>query len=99
MIGIFGLLQVIAFMNYLRGKLQADQFKYLFTIIIIVIAIISFIGLVVLTSLGFIAPWTGRFYSLFDLEYAKQHMPIITSVSEHQPTAWASFFPSDFISV
>ena len=39
-----------------------------------------------------IAPWTGRFYALLDPSYAKNHIPIIASVSEHQPTTWTSFF-------
>lgn len=33
-----------------------------------------------------------RFYSLWDTAYAKVHIPIIASVSEHQPTTWFSFF-------
>ena len=33
-----------------------------------------------------------RFYSLWDTGYAKIHIPIIASVSEHQPTPWFSFF-------
>ena len=33
-----------------------------------------------------------RFYSLWDTGYAKIHIPIISSVSEHQPTTWFSFF-------
>ena len=41
---------------------------------------------------GYIAPWSGRFYSLWDTGYAKIHIPIIASVSEHQPTTWVSFF-------
>lgn len=41
---------------------------------------------------GIIAPWSGRFYSLWDTGYAKIHIPIIASVSEHQPTTWSSFF-------
>uniref|UniRef100_H2ZLK5 Dolichyl-diphosphooligosaccharide--protein glycosyltransferase subunit STT3B n=1 Tax=Ciona savignyi TaxID=51511 RepID=H2ZLK5_CIOSA len=41
---------------------------------------------------GYIAPWSGRFYSLWDTGYAKIHIPIIASVSEHQPTTWSSFF-------
>lgn len=45
-----------------------------------------------LTMKGWIAPWTGRFYSLWDTSYAKIHIPIIASVSEHQPTAWPAFF-------
>jgi dolichyl-diphosphooligosaccharide--protein glycosyltransferase len=40
---------------------------------------------------SYISPWTGRFYSLLDPTYAKYHIPIIASVSEHQPTAWSSF--------
>ncbi|TGZ75321.1 hypothetical protein CRM22_000429 [Opisthorchis felineus] len=39
-----------------------------------------------------IAPWTGRFYSLLDPTYAKNHIPIIASVSEHQPTAWSCYY-------
>lgn len=49
-------------------------------------------GLVGLTYGGYIAPWTGRFYSLWDTGYAKIHIPIIASVSEHQPPAWPAFF-------
>jgi dolichyl-diphosphooligosaccharide---protein glycosyltransferase len=48
--------------------------------------------LVLLTITGVIAPWTGRFYSLWDTGYAKIHIPIIASVSEHQPTAWPAYF-------
>jgi dolichyl-diphosphooligosaccharide---protein glycosyltransferase len=48
--------------------------------------------LVLVTTAGVIAPWSGRFYSLWDTGYAKIHIPIIASVSEHQPTAWPAFF-------
>lgn len=40
---------------------------------------------------GYISPWTGRFYSLLDPTYAKDNIPIIASVAEHQPTSWSSF--------
>merc|ERR1711997_1370643 len=53
---------------------------------------IGFVVVVGLTWLGVIAPWSGRFYSLWDTGYAKIHIPIIASVSEHQPTTWFSFF-------
>jgi len=45
-----------------------------------------------LFHVGYVAPWSGRFYSLWDTGYAKVHIPIIASVSEHQPTTWVSFF-------
>jgi dolichyl-diphosphooligosaccharide--protein glycosyltransferase len=53
---------------------------------------VALAGLVLLTITGVIAPWTGRFYSLWDTGYAKIHIPIIASVSEHQPTAWPAYF-------
>lgn len=59
---------------------------------ILVVSAIAFSGLVILTVSGVIAPWSGRFYSLWDTGYAKIHIPIIASVSEHQPTAWPAFF-------
>ena len=37
---------------------------------------------------GKATPWTGRFYSLLEPSYAKNNIPIIAWVSEHQPTAW-----------
>jgi len=60
--------------------------------VVLLIFLVSFGGLVLLTVSGVIAPWTGRFYSLWDTGYAKIHIPIIASVSEHQPTAWPAFF-------
>ena len=35
---------------------------------------------------------TGRSLSLLDPTYASKYIPIIASVSEHQPPAWASYF-------
>jgi dolichyl-diphosphooligosaccharide--protein glycosyltransferase len=59
---------------------------------IVIAFVLSSAALVVLTVSGTIAPWSGRFYSLWDTGYAKIHIPIIASVSEHQPTAWPAFF-------
>jgi dolichyl-diphosphooligosaccharide--protein glycosyltransferase len=36
-------------------------------------------------------PLTGRFWTLLDPTYAKKYIPIIASVSEHQPTTWATY--------
>ena len=45
-----------------------------------------------LTTAGYIHPWNGRFYSLWDTGYAIVHLPLIASVSEHQPTQYAQYF-------
>jgi dolichyl-diphosphooligosaccharide---protein glycosyltransferase len=36
--------------------------------------------------------WSGRSLTLLDPTYAKKYIPIIASVSEHQPTSWSSYF-------
>lgn len=90
--GVFALLQGYAFLKYLRDRMSKKEFFYLFNIAVIGVAGIVFLAVVVLTYAGYVAPWSGRFYSLYDTGYAKIHIPIIASVSEHQPTTWVSFF-------
>jgi dolichyl-diphosphooligosaccharide--protein glycosyltransferase len=82
----------VGFIQYVRSAISGKQFQT-FVITILAAAIgLGVGGLVLLTSMGYIAPWSGRFYSLWDTGYAKIHIPIIASVSEHQPTAWPAFF-------
>ncbi|KAF2151361.1 glycosyltransferase family 66 protein [Myriangium duriaei CBS 260.36] len=91
-LGVFGLLQLVGFTEYIRQQLPSKQFQTLLRTLVLVVFLGAFGGLVLLTVSGTIAPWSGRFYSLWDTGYAKIHIPIIASVSEHQPTAWPSFF-------
>lgn len=90
--GVFGLLQLVAFAEFVRGFLPGKQFQKLLTSMVLLTVGLGFTGLVLLSISGVIAPWSGRFYSLWDTGYAKIHIPIIASVSEHQPTAWPAFF-------
>lgn len=90
--GVFGLLQLVAFVEFVRQQVPNKQFQTLLRSSILIVFAASLGGLVLLTVSGTIAPWTGRFYSLWDTGYAKIHIPIIASVSEHQPTAWPAFF-------
>ena len=91
-LGVFGLLQIVAFVEWVRGQVPSKQFQTLLRGLVLVIFFVALGGLVLLTVSGTIAPWSGRFYSLWDTGYAKIHIPIIASVSEHQPTAWPAFF-------
>lgn len=91
-LGIFGLLQLIAFTQFVRSLLPSKQFTLLLRVFLIAIFLASLAALILLTLTGTIAPWTGRFYSLWDTGYAKIHIPIIASVSEHQPTPWPSYY-------
>ncbi|KAJ5952393.1 CAZyme family GT66 [Penicillium vulpinum] len=91
-LGVFGLIQLVAFAEFIRGYLPGKQFQKLLTSMVLLTFGLGFGGLVLLSVSGVIAPWSGRFYSLWDTGYAKIHIPIIASVSEHQPTAWPAFF-------
>ena len=91
-LGVFGLVQLVAFVEFVRSQVPSRQFQTLLRGLIFAIFAIALGFLVLLTVSGVIAPWSGRFYSLWDTGYAKIHIPIIASVSEHQPTAWPAFF-------
>lgn len=90
--GIFGFLQLIGFLEYVRGAVPSRQFQTFMVAGLGLVFGAALLGLFGLTWAGYIAPWSGRFYSLWDTSYAKIHIPIIASVSEHQPTAWPAFF-------
>ncbi|GJN89053.1 hypothetical protein Rhopal_002027-T1 [Rhodotorula paludigena] len=91
-IGVFGLLQLVAFISLVRSLLPPKQFQILFRSFLLLGVALAAGGLWFMTKSGKIAPWTGRFYSLWDTGYARIHLPLVSSVSEHQPTAWPSFF-------
>ncbi|XP_071103838.1 dolichyl-diphosphooligosaccharide--protein glycosyltransferase subunit STT3B-like isoform X2 [Haliotis cracherodii] len=90
--GVFVLLNAYSCIRYLQTMMTKSEFKYFFLFAATTAAGLVFVGVVGLTWAGYIAPWSGRFYSLWDTGYAKIHIPIIASVSEHQPTTWVSFF-------
>ena len=89
---MFGLCQIHAFVDYVRSRMSKESFQLLFKTVIITAAIGATAVGGFLTATGKISPWTGRFYSLLDPSYAKNNIPIIASVSEHQPTTWSSFY-------
>lgn len=91
-LGVFGLCQLHSFVDYIRSKMSQEDFEILFKALVVTAASISVAAFGILTITGKIAPWTGRFYTLLDPSYAKNHIPIIASVSEHQPTSWSSFY-------
>ncbi|KAF5388631.1 hypothetical protein D9757_004872 [Collybiopsis confluens] len=91
-LGVFGLLQIVAFATLVRSHVSSKQFQNLTAISVVSLGLLGALAFIVMTYKGWIAPWTGRFYSLWDTGYAKKYIPIIASVSEHQPTAWPSFF-------
>ncbi|XP_017642082.2 dolichyl-diphosphooligosaccharide--protein glycosyltransferase subunit STT3B [Gossypium arboreum] len=90
--GVFFLMQVFYFLDWVKHMLSDTKLFQAFLRITVTCAVaVGGIALGLGMVSGYISPWTGRFYSLLDPTYAKDHIPIIASVSEHQPTAWSSF--------
>lgn len=86
------MLQVFGFIDYLRNYFSLDAMKKIAVWSGGSLLVIGFGANWTLVKLDYIAGWGGRFYSLWDTGYAKIHIPIIASVSEHQPTAWPAYF-------
>ncbi|KAJ1396721.1 STT3 subunit of Oligosaccharyl transferase, partial [Ochromonadaceae sp. CCMP2298] len=89
--GVFAAVQVFAFVSYLFSIMDAKVIRSLFTTLaFFLVAGVAF-ALISLQLLGKIQ-WSGRSLTLLDPTYASKYIPIIASVSEHQPTTWTSFF-------
>jgi dolichyl-diphosphooligosaccharide--protein glycosyltransferase len=90
--GVFGIVQLYAGLQWVRTFLSPQQYRTFVRVSILSVTGAVALALIVATATGYIAPWTGRFWSLMDPTYASKNIPIIASVSEHQPTTWASYW-------
>ncbi|GIQ81573.1 oligosaccharyl transferase, STT3 subunit [Kipferlia bialata] len=90
--GVFVLMLGVEAYTWLRRHLSAERVRYLAARVLLFAVGAAVCGLVGLMLCGAISPWTGRFKTFLDPTYAKKHIPIIASISEHQPSTWASFF-------
>jgi dolichyl-diphosphooligosaccharide--protein glycosyltransferase len=74
-----------------RRNLPEEQFAVL-TRLAFGLAAAAFGFLFVFITVTGATRWSGRSLTLLDPTYAKKYIPIIASVSEHQPTSWSSYF-------
>ena len=56
------------------------------------LSLVSFVFVFVYLTISGNTKWSGRSMTLLDPTYAKKYIPIIASVSEHQPTTWSNYF-------
>lgn len=89
--GVFIALQIYAFISYLIDFVDIKLLKGIFITIAASIVLIIAICFILLQFKGELT-WSGRSLTLLDPTYASKFIPIIASVSEHQPTSWTSFF-------
>ncbi|KAL9267907.1 Dolichyl-diphosphooligosaccharide--protein glycosyltransferase subunit STT3A-like protein [Drosera capensis] len=92
---VFIILHVVALVYYIKGILSPKMFKVAVTLIVSVGLAVCCAVVAVLVALVASSPtkgWSGRSLSLLDPTYASKYIPIIASVSEHQPPTWPSYF-------
>lgn len=89
------ILHVVALAYYVKRLLTPRMYRKAVTVVIMVGVIGALTLGVVLVTLVAASPtkgWSGRSLSLLDPTYASKYIPIIASVSEHQPPTWPSYF-------
>nr|AUS89415.1 staurosporin and temperature sensitive 3-like A [Sesuvium portulacastrum] len=92
---VFIILHVVALVYYIKGILSPKMFKVAVTLVLSFGLAVCFAVAAVLIALVASSPtkgWSGRSLSLLDPTYASKYIPIIASVSEHQPPTWPSYF-------
>eukprot|EP00201_Polytomella_parva_P014572 CAMPEP_0175069374 /NCGR_PEP_ID=MMETSP0052_2-20121109/18162_1 /TAXON_ID=51329 ORGANISM="Polytomella parva, Strain SAG 63-3" /NCGR_SAMPLE_ID=MMETSP0052_2 /ASSEMBLY_ACC=CAM_ASM_000194 /LENGTH=505 /DNA_ID=CAMNT_0016336447 /DNA_START=973 /DNA_END=2490 /DNA_ORIENTATION=- len=80
--------EVLCFLYHRIGLVLFERFVLL---IASSVAAVIGLGLTAMIATGRLNPWTGRFWTLLDPTYASKFIPIVASVSEHQPTTWANY--------
>ncbi|XP_042446249.1 dolichyl-diphosphooligosaccharide--protein glycosyltransferase subunit STT3A-like [Zingiber officinale] len=92
---VFIIIHVVALVYYIKGILSPKMFKVAMTLIVTIGIAVCGAVLAILIALVASSPtkgWSGRSLSLLDPTYASKYIPIIASVSEHQPPTWPSYF-------
>ncbi|KAJ9538876.1 hypothetical protein OSB04_031609 [Centaurea solstitialis] len=92
---VFIVIHVVALAYYIKGILSPKMFKVAATLVVSVGLVVCCAVIAVLVAVVASSPtkgWSGRSLSLLDPTYASKYIPIIASVSEHQPPTWPSYF-------
>ena len=87
------MLQLVAFTELVRSHVPERQFKLLFRSALIGLGLVGLGGFVGLTLTGTIAPWTGRFYSLWDTEYAKKSVQALMNPGSATDLVFVKVYP------
>jgi len=88
---VFFIMNAYVLIEYVQKNLSGSQFEAL-TRLAMTLAVSLFILTFVVLTLTGATRWSGRAMTLLDPTYAKKYVPIIASVSEHQPTSWSSYY-------
>lgn len=88
--GVFIFSSMYMAVNYFNELAPAGTAKRLSKMLIAITATALVAVFLILTITGK-TKWQGRSMTLLDPTYASKYIPIIASVSEHQPTSWSNY--------
>lgn len=92
---VFGLLHAALAIEYIRDMLPPRAYSAAKKLVLTFGTTALAVVMALVVSYVAASPtfgWTGRSLSLLDPTYASKYIPIIASVSEHQPPSWSSYF-------
>ena len=92
---VFGILHVALAVKYIKSTLSTKAYDAAKKAVFTGGALVASALVLIVVSYVAASPtfgWTGRSLSLLDPTYASKYIPIIASVSEHQPPNWSMFF-------
>ena len=92
MLGVFAVMQLWGLFTWLKATMSPAS--YATAVVSAILSLPLFVvGLIAVgVSTGLLGGFSGRLLQMFDPSYAAKNIPIIASVAEHQPSAWAMFF-------
>ncbi|KFH11114.1 putative oligosaccharyl transferase stt3 protein [Toxoplasma gondii VAND] len=88
--GVFIMVNALAASWLVKDLLPAEAIKRLLKLLVLGLLAILLVVFVWLTATGRTS-WSARSLTLLDPTYATKYLPIIASVSEHQPATWATY--------
>ena len=88
----FAVLNVWGLFTYLKKVFSPPSFSSISISTILSLPLVLFIVITVGASTGLLGGFSGRLLQMFDPSYASNHIPIIASVAEHQPSSWSMYF-------
>ena len=89
--GVFIILNMLMLVQFIKSNLTEEMYYSLLNFCMFGLAVIFGLTFLVLTFNGYIS-FGSRILTLLDPTYASKYIPIVASVSEHQPTTWSAFF-------
>jgi dolichyl-diphosphooligosaccharide--protein glycosyltransferase len=92
MLGLFGVIHIWGVFTDLQTILSPQSFAAIAVTVIMSLPIFLFEVITIGISVGLLGGFSGRMPQMFDPSYASKHIPIISSVAEHQMSGWSNPF-------